>query len=103
LDIAVSALQNGCDVTYHDMRIVSERPLYVGSRRFSTRQLRTPVFEDLLVNCNTLPTSSVVVRRELLLRAGGFSEDRAIIAGEDYDLWIRLSRLTERFTRLDGT
>lgn len=44
----------------------------------------------LMVMTNRVPTSSVLCRRELMLKAGGFVTDRRLVAVEDYDLWIRL-------------
>ena len=49
------------------------------------------IYPELLVDC-VVWTSSVLVRRELLSRAGGF--DPTLRIGEDWDLWLRLSRLT---------
>jgi glycosyltransferase involved in cell wall biosynthesis len=102
LEKAVHALEAGADVVYHDMNIVSSRRSAIGPRAFVTRRLTPPVHTDLLVNANTLPTSSVVARASVLREAGQFSEDNALIAGEDYDLWLRLALLTDRFARLDG-
>ena len=49
-------------------------------------------YEDLLFKGNTISTSAVTVRRTLLDRIGGFSEDLSINGVEDYDLWLRLAR-----------
>lgn len=49
------------------------------------------IYPELLVDC-VVWTSSVLVRRELVSQAGGF--DPALRIGEDWDLWLRLSRLT---------
>ena len=38
-------------------------------------------------------TSTVLVRREELIRVGGFNPD--LRKGQDYDLWLRLSRTLE--------
>jgi teichuronic acid biosynthesis glycosyltransferase TuaG len=47
-------------------------------------------------------TSSVLVRRGLLGECGGFVTDRAMIAVEDYDLWLRcLERRGQRCIRLE--
>ena len=43
----------------------------------------------------------MVLRSELLRQVGGFSEDPALIAWEDYDAWLRIAKVTERFERLD--
>lgn len=50
-----------------------------------------PTFLDL-VRSNVVPTSTVVVRRSAVDEAGGF-DDRYTV-GEDYDLWLRVARVT---------
>jgi glycosyltransferase involved in cell wall biosynthesis len=45
-------------------------------------------FEDLVVR-NTITTSSVVVRREILDQVGGF--DTNLHGPEDFDLWLRVA------------
>jgi hypothetical protein len=42
----------------------------------------------------------VVVRRTLLEKVGGVSEKRELISVEDYDTWIRISLVTDRFIRI---
>ncbi len=48
-------------------------------------------FETLLVS-NPVICSTVVARRDALVRVGLFDEDPTLIATEDYDLWLRLAR-----------
>jgi glycosyltransferase involved in cell wall biosynthesis len=48
-----------------------------------------PTFDDLWIR-NTIPTSSVLLRRRDFMAVGGFDEDRSIMAVEDYNLWLRL-------------
>ena len=103
LEKSVHWMNQGFDVVYHDMRIASSKRVYVGQRRYLTRQLVSPVLNDLVVNGNALPTSSVVTRKDILVKVNGFREDMAIIAGEDYDCWLRISTVTQRFKRIDGT
>jgi glycosyltransferase involved in cell wall biosynthesis len=50
---------------------------------------RGPEFRRLLRDCLISP-SSVMIRRSVLLEAGGFDEN--LPACEDYDLWLRLAR-----------
>jgi glycosyltransferase involved in cell wall biosynthesis len=45
-----------------------------------------------LIRANPFVHSSVIVRRELLVRAGGYDERLAV--AQDYELWMRLARLT---------
>ena len=58
------------------------------------------MFKSLLCNAMSIPNSSVIVRKELLIKIGGISENKNLISVEDYDTWIRLSKLTEKFTRI---
>jgi GT2 family glycosyltransferase len=39
---------------------------------------------------NAIPASSVLVRREALFAVGGFDTGRALPAGSDWELWLRL-------------
>jgi glycosyltransferase involved in cell wall biosynthesis len=50
------------------------------------------IYTDLLLDC-AVWTSTVLVQRSLVRELGGFEETLPI--GEDYDLWLRASRLTE--------
>jgi glycosyltransferase involved in cell wall biosynthesis len=51
-----------------------------------------------LIRANPFVHSSVMARRELIVRAGGY--DETLPVAQDYDLWMRLSRLT-RLATLD--
>jgi len=100
---SVARLANGADVVYHDLFFVKK----LNQRRFwrtaRTRPLRRPVFEDLLAHGNALTNSSVVTRTSLLRAIGGLSEDQALIATEDFDSWLRIAEITERFERIPST
>lgn len=47
----------------------------------------------LLIRDGTAPTSSWLIRRDLLVHVGGF--DEALSARQDWDLWIRVAEKTE--------
>lgn len=49
---------------------------------------------QLLTIGNTIPLSSVMARKDLLLQVNGFDEDPQLKV-EDYDLWIRLSEKSD--------
>jgi glycosyltransferase involved in cell wall biosynthesis len=55
------------------------------------------IYEDLLLNGNFFSTSAMVVRRDCLLKVGGFNTDQRYYIVEDYDLWLRLARSGEFF------
>lgn len=102
LEASVRRLDAGADIVYHDLYLVSSLPVKVRFWKHArTRQVRAPVFRDLLFNGNAINNSSVVVKRKLMLKIGGFSEDPLLVAAEDYDAWIRLAKLTDVFVRID--
>ncbi len=100
LERCVRELDAGADVVYHDLylaRSASNRPRL---RRAATRPLRSPILADLLERGNALVNSGVVVRRSALLAVGGLSEDPRVASWEDYECWLRLARITQRFHRI---
>ena len=101
LEIVLKILQKGADIVYHDMWLM-RREGDKSRRTIGVRQVESPVLTDLLVNGNTLANSSVVVRRQLLEKVGGFNEDKRIIASEDYDLWLRIAETTESFSGINN-
>ncbi len=103
LEESVKSLERGADLVYHDLYVVTKSAQRFFLRKSSSRVLGKPVFVDLLVNGNALNNSSVVVRRRFLEAIGGFSEERDLIAAEDYDAWVRIAKLTDRFSRIPQT
>ncbi|GAB4147985.1 MAG: hypothetical protein Fur0037_16230 [Planctomycetota bacterium] len=57
------------------------------------RRIPYAITLERLLKDNPLVCSTMVFRREAFLRAGGFDEDPRLISTEDYDLWIRFSRV----------
>ena len=93
-------LQGGADVVYHDLFIVRSSDQSSYPEKVKSTQPISPIFRTLLCTGMSIPNSSVVVRKELLERTGGICEDPELISVEDYDTWLGLARLTERFVRL---
>jgi GT2 family glycosyltransferase len=54
-----------------------------------------PALQARLYESNPIPTSSVLMRRAALERAGGF--ESAVRVAEDWDLWLRLASAGEAF------
>jgi len=84
------------DILFHDLDIYTPN-----KRRFfkkvKGRNLKSPVFIDLMKNENALFTSSVVARKDIIDKMGGFAEEESLVSVEDFDLWLRISKVTERF------
>ena len=84
------------DLIYHDFDLIPESGK---SRPLISRQLKSPVFHDLMLNGHNgcIINSGVCVKKSLVEKAEGVSEDRTLISVEDADLWLKISRITNRF------
>jgi len=98
LEKSIESLEAGADFIYHDLYIVP--PSIFRSKKIKSRQVVQPVFKDLLINGSAICNSSVVIRRELMEQIKGFSEDSKLVAAEDYEAWLRISKIVEKFKRL---
>ena len=94
---------NKTDLIFHDLDIVSHHSMPFFKKSLKGRQLKIPVLIDLLIGGNAISNSSVVVRKKLLEEINGINESRELIAAEDYNTWLRIARLTERFLYLPET
>jgi glycosyltransferase involved in cell wall biosynthesis len=54
-------------------------------------------WQEMLFDSNSIPNSSVCVRRSVLTEIGEFDERPEMRAVEDFDLWIRIRQKTQRF------
>lgn len=98
LERSVTAIQSGADIVYHDLWMVTEgKSRY---RKVGSWPLMQPVYDALLMNGNPVINSSVVVRKTILEKIGGISENPELIAAEDFDCWLRIALVTDRFTFL---
>jgi glycosyltransferase involved in cell wall biosynthesis len=99
LEESVKYLNQGADVVYHDLYIVTKLDQVFNWRRTQGRKLKSPVFNDLITNGTTLPNSSVVVRKQLLNAINGLSEDENMVGAEDYDAWLRIAQISDKFQK----
>ena len=72
-------------------------------RKIKGRKLQTNILYNLLHLGNALANSSVVARKSLIAKVGGLSESKDLRAVEDFDLWLKLSEITERFSYINKT
>ena len=103
LEESIKYMNRGADVVYHDLYTVIKPGQVVNLRRTRGRQLKSPVFYDLAGKGNALPNSTVVARRKLLNAINGLSEDKDIVGAEDYDAWLRIAQISEKFKKIPQT
>ena len=89
--------REGIDLIYHDLKVVFENNGKALGKSIKSRKLRKPVFQDLLINGNTIATSSVVVRSSMLRRVNGMNESKDMFGIEDFNAWLKISQITDGF------
>jgi glycosyltransferase involved in cell wall biosynthesis len=97
LEVVLGHLHEEIDFLYHNLRVVDADMHELKSMQIRSRKLNSPIVKDLLLNGNTIATSSVIVRRNVILNVGGMSEETDLIGIEDYNTWLRISVITEKF------
>ena len=103
LEISYKFLNTGADLVYHDLYFVKNEDQQYFWKKVKTIQVQEPVHEYLVKSGNALTNSSVVVRKSLLEKIGGLSENMELITWEDYDCWLRVAKHTECFVRINQT
>jgi glycosyltransferase involved in cell wall biosynthesis len=97
LQLCMSNASEDVDFIHHDLLIAREKSTIFQRRKISSWQVRSPPLVDLLVRGNAICNSSVVVRRALLNKVGGLSENPEMAGSEDYNLWLKIARVTDKF------
>jgi len=97
LQVCYQYLDESVDLIYHDLQIIGAPSSFFRRNIRSTRQLKKPVLMDLLVNDNAISNSSSVVRKILFDRIGKIDENIEMIASEDYNTWLRIASITDKF------
>lgn len=92
--------KNEIGLIYHDLRIINDKNLLLNSRKIKGRKLKEPIIIDLLLNGNPISNSSVVVKKDLLKQVGLIDENKKLIAAEDYNTWLKISKITNKFLYL---
>lgn len=90
------------DIAYHDLDVytLNMKRLW---KKDKGKKFKKPILINLLKNGQGPSNSSVVVRKEIINQVGGLSEDELLIAVEDYDLWLKISRVTDKFCYIPQT
>jgi glycosyltransferase involved in cell wall biosynthesis len=98
-----SPLLNDYDVIYHKLKYFGNgKPFY--RINIPSRQVKKPVFVDLMTMGNSIALSSSLIKKNVFLRAGGFFDENSSIGGlDDYDLWLKTSLITDKFKFIPKT
>lgn len=86
------------DLYYHQMWLnypnnqETLKKLYDGNLK-----IKKPIFDNLMLKGNVIPQSSVVVRKKIVVQSGYLSENKNLKRWEDFDLWLKISKKTNKF------
>jgi glycosyltransferase involved in cell wall biosynthesis len=100
LNACAKYFSNETDLIYHDLEISVEENQRLSKNIIKSRKLKAPILLDLLINGNTIGNSSVVVRKSILEKVGLISEDYKMIGAEDFNTWLKISLVTQKFKHI---
>lgn len=101
LEECLKRLNKKTKLVYHELYIQKKINQFFFKKSGLCRNLKKPVFYDLIYNGPAFPTSSVVVEKKILKKINFFCEKKNHITWEDYDAWIRLSKISNGFKKID--
>jgi glycosyltransferase involved in cell wall biosynthesis len=89
----VFEINEGAEFIYHDLQVIED-----GKKKGKLKGLQTSdsLFNRLIAYGNFIPNSAVTVKRSLLSEVGNINESRDMIAAEDYNTWLKISRITSK-------
>ncbi len=92
-------LNKGHKFIYHN-GFINEDYFFFSKRIKFFRKVHQPVYKDLIDNGPAFPMSSVVIQKKLFSEINFFSEDK-LSNWDDFDAWLRLSKIFNDFYCLD--
>lgn len=100
LSVCSAHMHHACDLIFHDLKIQRPKSKLIGGKYRLGRTLTRPVTTDLLVNGNPISTSSVLVRKDMLMKVGLMDESIAMVAAEDFNCWLKVAEKNGNFIHL---
>ena len=97
LEVCLSNINENVDFIYHDLEVESQ-PFF--RRNLVCRQLKSPIFVDLMLNGNPIAASSVVARKSLFNQINGMDESIEMVTTADFNTWLKMSLISENFIRI---
>lgn len=98
LTVCLKYLEKNIDILCHNVKFRNEKGIiknfYAGPKRDAT-------FMRLLYKKNCFATSAMICRKSLIEKVDGFKTDKIYNTAEDYDLWLRLLKITNKVCFVD--
>ena len=103
LEECLKILNGKTKLVYHELYLQKKMNQLFFKKNGLCRTLNKPVFNDLIYNGPAFPTSSVIVEKKIFQKINFFCEKKNHVTWEDYDAWIRLSKISDGFKKIDKT
>lgn len=101
LEVCFSKIDKNTEFIYHAHEYVNKSKSFFKKKIIKGRQLKKPILNDLLIGTITKGTqisnSSVIVRKNTLIKIGGLNENKILVGSDDYDTWLRIAQITDQF------
>ena len=92
LEICINKMNKHFEFCYHQLKQKNNKIL----KNHLIDISKNP--EEFLLRKGPIPTTSgVVVSKRIINKAKGFCESKKLIAGEDYDCWLRIAKMGAKF------
>jgi len=96
LQLCMRSFHPDVDIIFHDFVKYGDVNFFT-NKNMKGRKLDTPVTKSLLLHDNVIINSSVIARKKLIEDVGYIDESKNMIAAEDYNLWLKISIITNNF------
>ena len=103
LEKCYEKILDGNDLIFHNLEISGQKNKLNRKITLKGRKLQKPYFKDLIINGNPISNSSVMVKKKFLFDVNLINEEKKMNAAEDYNLWIKISKKTEKFCFINET
>ena len=88
----------GADLYYHNLIIHEINSSFKKNCLYDGKiTINKPILDNLILFGNKIPQSSVVVKKKLIEKVKYISEKKDYVTWEDFDLWIKISKITNKF------
>ena len=101
LEICFNKIDKNVDFIHHASEYVFKTKSFFKKKIIKGRELKKPILNDLLIGSITkgsqISNSSVIVRKNILLKIGCLNENKILVGADDYDTWLRIAHITDQF------
>ena len=101
LEVCLSKIGKNVDFIHHATEYVIKSKSFFKKKIIKGREFKKPILNDLLIGTITkgsqISNSSVIVRKNILIKIGGLNENKILVGSDDYDTWLRIAQITDQF------